>query len=744
MFASRLLTRSSLAIVIAFALVSTTPGLALSAQASVPASADAAPGLSERNLEHDTVSAASLLGKHPVLREQKSAGVARVAAAGSSAHIIDVAVVVPSDSAGWGSSNFNDAAVAQLVSNVAAYWSAQTDGLVASVAVNPTIQHYGSTTASCDRQDLAWQEAAATFGHQSLDYYLSTASHHLLVLTPGDCTDAGLGSVGLGQTGTVSTSNGGVLWVSLNGLNNLDGVAHEFGHNLGLMHSNAHSCPSASMSEGLATGAGTFSDGCQDDEYGDFYDVMGPELTVDLGNSNLVANAKPNSLNVTQRERLQPIAGGAMQTIALSPSASVLTSTSLLESTGQTTGLRYLKVTDPRTQATYYVDYRGGAGVDAGSLYAAHNLHWWGVDVGVRVLTVRPDGSSVVLESGDPTSGTDHKLYLNAGQSLSTRSGGLTVTVTGISNGKASVQVALSVPRRISGVDRYATSAAISHEGHPATAPVVYVANGTNFPDALAAAPAAALVDAPLLLTPADVLPQVVKAEIIRLQPGTIVIAGGVNSVSAAVEAELRGLAVTVRRDAGGDRYSTARALVTKAFEQHPVTSAYIASAVDFPDAMSAAAAAGSKGIPVVLVDGRANSLDGNTSAMISNLGITSVTIAGGLSAVSSAIENALRAKGLTVARQGGSDRFQTSQLLSESAFAGGASQLFLAAAYLFPDALAGAALAGAHKGPLYIVPSTCVPAAVLGDIRSFGVTDVVIIGGTSALGDEVLQLRPC
>ena len=71
---------------------------------------------------------------------------------------------------------------------------------------------------------------------------------------------------------------------------------------------------------------------------------------------------------------------------------------------------------------------------------------------------------------------------------------------------------------------------------------VAYVAVGSKFPDALAAGPAAAAAGGPVLLTTTDVLPAVIAAELTRLAPQRIVVAGGPASVSDAVLAQLQAL----------------------------------------------------------------------------------------------------------------------------------------------------------------------------------------------------------
>jgi putative cell wall-binding protein len=100
----------------------------------------------------------------------------------------------------------------------------------------------------------------------------------------------------------------------------------------------------------------------------------------------------------------------------------------------------------------------------------------------------------------------------------------------------------LAPTSRVSGSNRYLTAVAISEEAFPDGAGVVYIAVGTNFPDALAAAGPAGFNRSPVLLTPTAALPAEVVAEVERLAPHTIVILGGTAAISANVEAQLEAL----------------------------------------------------------------------------------------------------------------------------------------------------------------------------------------------------------
>ena len=128
----------------------------------------------------------------------------------------------------------------------------------------------------------------------------------------------------------------------------------------------------------------------------------------------------------------------------------------------------------------------------------------------------------------------------------------------------------------------------------------VYVATGENFPDALAASAAAARSKFPVLLVRSGSISPTVKAELDRLQPKKIFVAGGTSVISEAVRAELaRYTSGAVERVAGPDRYATAAAISKKHFGT--ATQAYLATGLNYPDALAAAPVAGMRAGPVLL-----------------------------------------------------------------------------------------------------------------------------------------------
>jgi putative cell wall-binding protein len=293
---------------------------------------------------------------------------------------------------------------------------------------------------------------------------------------------------------------------------------------------------------------------------------------------------------------------------------------------------------------------------------------------------------------------------------------------------------------RVDGATRYDVAVKISQRSYPATAPVVYVAAGSNYPDALSAAPAAVKQGGPLLLTPPDQLLPVVSAEISRLQPAKIVVVGGPASVNELVFAQLKALVPDATRLEGADRFAASRAVAAFAFGTTPKS--YVATGLNFPDALSVSSAASSQRVPIVLVNGQVQSADSATLDLFRTMGTSQTTIAGGPNSVTTGVESSLRSLG-AVNRLTGSDRFTASQAINRSAYSS-SSTIYLATGYNYPDALAGGALAGKGNAPLYIVPTECVPRGVISDIAAMKATKIVLLGGVNSLNASVANLSAC
>lgn len=155
---------------------------------------------------------------------------------------------------------------------------------------------------------------------------------------------------------------------------------------------------------------------------------------------------------------------------------------------------------------------------------------------------------------------------------------------------------------RLSGPNRYATSARIAERLAP-SATTVYVASGLGFADGAAGGAAAAREKAPVLLTGAAALPQPMTAYLARVQPTKVVILGGTGAVPDSAKTQLSSLlpGATIVRHAGADRYETAALAATALWTGAQWPSTVYVTGLSFPDALSATPLAVLRGGPVLL-----------------------------------------------------------------------------------------------------------------------------------------------
>jgi putative cell wall-binding protein len=197
---------------------------------------------------------------------------------------------------------------------------------------------------------------------------------------------------------------------------------------------------------------------------------------------------------------------------------------------------------------------------------------------------------------------------------------------------------------RLSGVDRYATAAAISAARFPAELDTVLIATGENFPDALAGAAAGSFIGAPVLLATRDTIPPATAAELARLHPTRIFVLGGPSVVSEAVEAALSAYTKSpdpgmVQRLSGPDRYATAIAITQQFYAPGDWTGMYVATGLNFPDALAAAPV----GAPLLLVPGNDVALRPDLASEVKRLNPGLIVLSGGPSVLSDEIGRELR-----------------------------------------------------------------------------------------------------
>lgn len=306
--------------------------------------------------------------------------------------------------------------------------------------------------------------------------------------------------------------------------------------------------------------------------------------------------------------------------------------------------------------------------------------------------------------------------------------------------------------RRLSGVDRYATSDAVGGSLGRVNQPV-FVASGRQFPDALAVGPAVGRLGGTLFLTPAGQIRTSTLSKIRALAPPAIYIVGGEGAVPAAVEGNLASIAPT-ERIGGADRYETSRMIVERFFPEAQER-IFLATGADYPDALTSSAVAGALGAPVLLVRGK-NQTDSAAASVVATKGVGQVVLAGGTGAVSAGIEKQMRglAGGPSVQRLGGADRYLTNKAANDflDRTLGTAPEgIWLATGSNFPDALSAAVPAGEASQRLVLSRASCLPTRVVIDWIEAGqkegglpVSRVTLVGGTGVLSSNVAKLQRC
>ncbi|MER3388704.1 MAG: cell wall-binding repeat-containing protein [Microcella sp.] len=156
---------------------------------------------------------------------------------------------------------------------------------------------------------------------------------------------------------------------------------------------------------------------------------------------------------------------------------------------------------------------------------------------------------------------------------------------------------------RIAGANRYETSRTVitAAPGFDGDVDALFIATGTNFPDALASVPAATKVNAGLLLVDgsASRLDTATRNLVDTLNVPVYVI-GGTGVVSSGIFSQLQGLAPDVLRVAGADRFATSVEVAFEFFENSDY--AYLANGFNFPDALAAGPIAGDQNSPLYLI----------------------------------------------------------------------------------------------------------------------------------------------
>ena len=297
---------------------------------------------------------------------------------------------------------------------------------------------------------------------------------------------------------------------------------------------------------------------------------------------------------------------------------------------------------------------------------------------------------------------------------------------------------------RLEGSNRFGTSADISKgliaDGQ---AEAIVIVDGMGFPDALAATPFAASIGAPILMAQGQqgILDNTVITEINRIDPdhnAKVFLIGGTGAISPDIVKKLKSIGYSsscIERIAGQSRYTTA---IEVAKKMPKAKTAYIAYGLNYPDALGGGSAAALNDGVILFTD--YGKLTSETKEYLQSGNINKVVILGGEGAVSRDVEKELKAMfGSNIIRIAGSDRFLTSVEIAKRYFAT-TDTITISTGMNFADALAGGPLASALGSPMLMVNGGTneVPQEMIKYIKSCGAKNVVVLGGSGAVSEEI------
>jgi putative cell wall-binding protein len=411
---------------------------------------------------------------------------------------------------------------------------------------------------------------------------------------------------------------------------------------------------------------------------------------------------------------------------------------------------------------------------------------------------VRVGGSVVCCASGDLIAKRNSQARLitfnhpirertlkNERKRVSTRLGAGLLAVTlacaglAITSGTATATQSVAQSTRISGVDKYATSASAAITSHNGAAAASVLVSGDSYADGLSAAALAGAVGGPVILTDPDALLGSTSLAIGQINSTTaaghtVYIVGGTSAISANVVTQLEDLGYTTSRISGADRVATADAVATKIRTLQDfgtswgtsMTTVFLATARNFADAVCVSGLAWKNKSPILLVDTAADGTTAGTALSAGTLAlldssvnsIERVIILGGTAAVSAEVEaqvltiknGAAGTTAIQVTRVGGADRYATcsdlmtlrTKATNLNGYGETATTVILVDGTSHEDGMSAAALAGAGSTMTLLTDGTgtlnaTTSAALTG--KSSTITTIRAIGRTADLSAAVM-----
>ncbi|NBG88877.1 cell wall-binding repeat-containing protein [Isachenkonia alkalipeptolytica] len=287
-------------------------------------------------------------------------------------------------------------------------------------------------------------------------------------------------------------------------------------------------------------------------------------------------------------------------------------------------------------------------------------------------------------------------------------------------------------PQRITGENRYETAANIAQENHEKGIDVVILARGDSIEDepqitdALGASLLSGSLEAPILLTEKDRLPEATKKGLDALEPSKIYVIGGEAAIT---KESLENIDIEMERIAGKNRYETALAIAREG--DTGSEKAFLVSGERGADALAVGSVAYKKGYPILLTEH--DQLRKSTKEAIIELGIEEVILIGGEQVIHSKVKEELQEiNGLTLRRIAGKNRADTSVEIAND-FWGEAPPILVNG-----DTLVDAVGAAAFQRPIIFARQNHVSERVRGHINR--TPGLMIAGGTGAISSGVIE----
>ena len=193
-----------------------------------------------------------------------------------------------------------------------------------------------------------------------------------------------------------------------------------------------------------------------------------------------------------------------------------------------------------------------------------------------------------------------------------------------------------------------------------------------------------------------------------------------------------------IQRIEGPDRYATAVAVSQQAFSS-TVPAAVLASGEDYADALAGSALAGAAEGALLLT--ARTGLPLVTSVELSRLAPSTVYVLGGEAAVSSEVEDAVKAllPSATIKRMPGKDRYETAYLVAEEAYAlAPGNTAIVVSGQAWPDAASVSGVAYGQKAPILLTTPDVLGQEAEQYLSERSPSIILVVGGPAVLSPAI------